>query len=335
MKILKYIGLGVLVLALLIILIGLFLPSQIRVERSIVVNTTSEVPFNLINDLSKFNDWSPWYKKDTNAIYTNSEITTGAGIWISWKSEKPEVGNGKLTITESKPNELIVTKLEFEGWNPSTASYLFAAENNTTKITWSMDSDMGYNIIGRWFGLVMDKMIGKDYEKGLAAIKKICEEQPEQDKIVGFDVKLRTLIGQNFIYITNKDIEANQIGLKIGESLMKLDGYAKENNLTLAGPPFTVWYSSRNFVAGLPIASEVKVDGNKEIKSGTQSSCEAYVVSYYGAYGNTQGVYENMSAFITEKGKYPAGPTRELYLSDPVLEKDTAKWLTEIVFPVQ
>jgi effector-binding domain-containing protein len=335
MKALKYIGLVLLLLVILIAAIGLFLPAKIHVERSIVVNTTPEVPFNLINDLSKFNDWSPWYDIDTNTAYTNSEHTTGTGAWISWKSENPDVGNGKLSITESKPNELIVTKLEFEGWDPSGASYLFTTENNTTKITWSMDSDMGYNVIGRWFGLFMDKMIGKDYDKGLVAIKKICEEQPVQDKVAGFEVNLRTLPDQNFIYMTNKDVEANQIGLKIGESLMKLDGFAKENKLTIAGPPFTVWYSPTNFVTGLPIASEVKVDGNKEIKPGTQSSCEAYVVSYYGAYSNTQGVYENMSAFITEKGKRPAGPPRELYLSDPMLEKDTAKWLTEIVFPVK
>jgi effector-binding domain-containing protein len=335
MKALKYIGLVLLLLVILIAAIGLILPAKIHVERSIVVNTTPEVPFNLINDLSKFNDWSPWYDIDTNTSYTNSEITTDSGAWISWKSENPDVGNGKLSITESKPNELIVTKLEFEGWDPSGASYLFTTENNTTKITWSMDSDMGYNVIGRWFGLFMDKMIGKDYDKGLAAIKKICEEQPVQDKVAGFDVNLRSLPEQNFIYITNKDVEANQIGLKIGESLMKLDGYTKENKLTLTGPPFTVWYSPTNFVTGLPIASEVKVDGNKEIKQGKQGSCDAYVVSYYGAYSNTHGVYENMSAFITEKGKRPAGPPRELYLSDPMLEKDTAKWLTEIVFPVQ
>lgn len=335
MKTLKYIGLGVLILALLITLVGLFLPSKIHVERSIVVNTTPEIPFNLINNLSKFNDWSPWYDIDTNTTYTNSEVNTGVGAWISWKSDNSNVGNGKLSITESKPNEIIITKLEFEGWNPSIASYQFNAVNNATKITWNMDSDMGFNILGRWFALFMDKMIGNDFDKGLTAIKKICEEQPVQEKVAGFDVNLRTLPEQNFIYITNKDIDANQIGLKIGESLMKLDGFAKDNLLNLTGPPFTVWYSPTNFITGLPIANENNISGNKEIKQGTQSSCQAYVVSYLGAYSNTQVVYENMSAFIIEKGKRPAGPPRELYLSDPILEKDTAKWLTEIVFPVQ
>ena len=79
MKILKLIGISILVLALLIISVGLFLPSKVHIERSIVVNNTPDVPYNLINDLTKFNDWSPWYKIDTNAAYTYSELKTGVG----------------------------------------------------------------------------------------------------------------------------------------------------------------------------------------------------------------------------------------------------------------
>ncbi len=334
MKILKLIGISILVLALLIISVGLFLPSKVHIERSIVVNNTPDVPYNLINDLTKFNDWSPWYKIDTNAAYTYSELKTGVGACILWKSNNTELGNGKLTITESKPNELIVTKLEVDGWDPSSASYFFTKENKTTKIIWTMDSDMGYNIIGRWFGLFMDDMIGEDYEKGLASIKKICEEKPIQEKIAGYDVNFLTIPSQNYIYTTDDNVNANEIGLKIGASLMKLDAFAKNNQIVVSGPPFTIWYSPTNFVVGIPFSGD-KSSTDKNIKFGQLIGCDAYVVSYYGSYANTQPVYENMSTFILNKGKRPSGPPRELYLSDPFLEKDTAKWLTEIVFPVQ
>lgn len=333
MKILKLIGASILILGLLVIIIGLFLPSKVHLERSIMVNNTPDVPYDLINDLTKFNDWSPWYEIDTNATYTNSELKTGAGACIIWNSNNTELGNGKLTITESKPNELIVTKLEVEGWAPSSASYFFTKENKTTKIIWTMDSDMGYNIIGRWFGLFMDDLIGKDYEKGLASIKKICEEKPVQEKIAGYDVNFLTIPSQNYIYTTNSEVKANEIGLKIGASLMKLDAYTKNNQILVSGPPFTIWYSPTNFIIGMPVSGEISPK-DKNIKFGQLKDCNAYVVSYYGSYSNTQPVYENMSTFILEKGKHPAGPPRELYLSDPILEKDTTKWLTEIVFPV-
>ena len=334
MKILKLIGMSILVLGLLIMIIGLFLPSKVHIERSIMVNNTPDVPYDLINDLTKFNDWSPWYEIDTNAAYSNSELKSGVGAWILWKSNNADVGNGKLTITESKPNELIVTKLEVEGWDPSAASYLFITENNTTKIIWTMDSDMGYNIIGRWFGLFMDNLIGKDYDKGLASIKKICEEKPIQEKIAGFDVNFITIPSQYYIYTTNKDVNANEIGLKIGASLMRLDAFTKNNQIAVSGPPFTIWYSPTNFVVGITVSEETSAK-DKNIKFGQLNVCDAYVVSYYGSYTNTQPVYENMNSFILEKGKHPSGPPRELYLSDPFLEKDTTKWLTEIVFPVQ
>lgn len=333
MKILKLIGASILILGLLVIIIGLFLPSKVHLERSIMVNNTPDVPYDLINDLTKFNDWSPWYEIDTNATYTNSELKTGAGACIIWNSNNTELGNGKLTITESKPNELIVTKLEVEGWDPSSASYFFTKENKTTKIIWTMDSDMGYNIIGRWFGLFMDDLIGKDYEKGLASIKKICEEKPVQEKIAGYDVNFLTIPSQNYIYTTNSEVKANEIGLKIGASLMKLDAYTKNNQILVSGPPFTIWYSPTNFIIGMPVSGEISPK-DKNIKFGQLKDCNAYVVSYYGSYSNTQPVYENMSTFILAKGKHPAGPPRELYLSDPILEKDTTKWLTEIVFPV-
>jgi len=333
MKILKLIGASILILGLLVIIIGLFLPSKVHLERSIMVNNTPDVPYDLINDLTNFNDWSPWYEIDTNATYTNSELKTGAGACIIWNSNNTELGNGKLTITESKPNELIVTKLEVEGWDPSSASYFFTKENKTTKIIWTMDSDMGYNIIGRWFGLFMDDLIGKDYEKGLASIKKICEEKPVQEKIAGYDVNFLTIPSQNYIYTTNSEVKANEIGLKIGASLMKLDAYTKNNQILVSGPPFTIWYSPTNFITGMPVSGEISPK-DKNIKFGQLKDCNAYVVSYYGSYSNTQPVYENMSTFILEKGKHPAGPPRELYLSDPILEKDTTKWLTEIVFPV-
>ncbi len=334
MKILKLIGISILILGILLIIVGLFLPSKVHIERSIMVNSAPDVPYNLINDLTKFNDWSPWYEIDTNAAYTNSELKTGVGACILWKSNNTDLGNGKLTITEIKTNELIVTKLEVEGWDPSSASYFFTKENNTTKIIWTMDSDMGNNIIGRWFGLLMDDLIGKDYDKGLASIKKICEEKPVQEKIAGFDVNFITIPTQNYIYITNKNVNENEIGLNIGASLMKLDVFTKNNQIVVSGPPFTIWYSPTNFVVGMPFSGDVLAT-EKDIKFGQLKCCDAYVVSYYGSYNHTQPVFENMSSFILDKGKHPSGPPRELYLSDPILEKDTTKWLTEIVFPVQ
>jgi effector-binding domain-containing protein len=195
-----------------------------------------------------------------------------------------------------------------------------------------MDSDMGNNPIGRWFGLCMDNMIGADYEKGLAKLKEVSEKAPVAEQVAGFDVEMKTMPAQKYIYLDYKNVKMQELGLKIGEAFTRLNGFVKENKYTMTGPPFTIWPSMENFSAAFPVAEDVKAE--KELRFRNESPYNAYVVKYYGAYDKNMHVYEAMDAFIKEKGAKPAGPPREVYITDPELEKDTAKWLTEMVFPV-
>ncbi len=333
MKILKYIGLGILSLLILLLVVSLFLPINVRVERSITINTEASVPFNLINNLEAFNSWSPWYNLDTTALYKYSDTLIGESAWISWISNNNKVGKGKLTILKNITNEVITTKLDFEDRESSLSEYNFSTQDNTTTLTWSMESNFGYNLIGRWFGLFMDDMIGADYENGLLKIKQICETQPLKENIVGFDVTLINMPEENYLYIINKHTPVEEIGLKISENLLRLDKYFKLNNITPSTPPFTAWYSNTHFVTGMGFSGEPPLL-DKGIKLGKLNAGDAYVVSYYGAYNNTKLVHENMESYLLQKGKTLSAPPREVYVTDPLIEPDSLKWLTEIVFPV-
>lgn len=332
MKTLKRIGLGLLVLIILLAIIGFFLPRQVHVERSIVINAPAQVPFNLINDLKQWEKWSPWHQLDPNTKWTFSEPASGTNAWYTWKSDHKNVGSGKLTIVESTAPAHIKSKLEFEGWDASYAEYILVEENGATKLTWTMDSDMGMNPMGRWFGLFMDGMIGKDYEKGLAKIKEVSEKSPLTDQVEGFDIEARNMPAQKFIAIENKGVKPQEIGMKIGECFMKLDAAAKAGKYTMAGPPFTIWTDMANFSCAFPIVEEGTTKG--EIKAESAPAFDAFVVKYYGAYDKNEHVYKAMDGYIKSKGAKQVGPPREIYITDPMVEKDTAKWLTEIVFPV-
>lgn len=334
MKILKRIGLILLVLIVLLVLIAFFLPRKIHVERSLVINKPTSVVFENVNDFTRWNTWSPWHELDTTTAYTFSQNPAGKDAWFSWKSNHREVGSGKLTITESTPEQLIKTRLEFEGMAPSEADFTFAQENGATKITWTMDTDVGFNPIGRWFGVFMDGMLGQMYEKGLAKLKKVSEEGAAQLKVAGYDVALQDIEPVSYLHIALKDVKPNEIGMRIGESLMKIDGFVKSHHLNTTGAPLTVWTDMANFSVGLPVKErDVKAEGN--IMWSELGACKAYVVKYYGAYEQTMPVYEGMNAFLKAQGKMAYGNPREIYVSDPMMEKDTAKWLTEIVFPVK
>ena len=98
------------------------------------------------------------------------------GARMRWAGNRA-VGNGSQEITASEPHHRIVVALDFDGSQPQ-ASYLLAAEGQGTRVTWAFDSAHGYNPFKRWLGLVFDRMIGADYEKGLARLKAILEADP-------------------------------------------------------------------------------------------------------------------------------------------------------------
>lgn len=181
MKLLKKIGLALVVLLALLVVVSFFLPSQVHVERSRTVAGPPEAAFAQINTLKNWETWSSWHRIDPkNTTYTFSEKPEGEGAWYSWKSTHPNVGNGKLTVTKSLPNESVEALLEFEGMSSSKTGYHFRPEGNGTKVTFTMDSDMSSPfVVGKYLGLVMDRMLGPEFEKGLANLDSVVANAPK------------------------------------------------------------------------------------------------------------------------------------------------------------
>ncbi|MCH9807183.1 MAG: SRPBCC family protein [Alphaproteobacteria bacterium] len=154
------------------------LPAQFTVARSTTIAAPPEVVFPHVNNLKKWDAWSPWAKRDPNMtmIYDGPEAGIGqSGKW----SGNEEVGEGKMTITDSTPHQNIKLNLEFikpfEG--NSDVEFRFEPVGEGTKVTWSLDGDQGFFERGLMLLLGMDmaQMIGDDYDKGLAKLKKVVE----------------------------------------------------------------------------------------------------------------------------------------------------------------
>ena len=175
MKTLKKIGIGLLVVIVLLVIVSFFLPSKVVVARSMVIKAPQEVVFNQVNTLKNWPNWMPWIKMDPNMKLTYDGPASGTGAKYSWSSEKHDVGHGSLTITASTPNTEIDNAMAFEGRGNSTSDFKFEAADGGTKVTWSMESDMGMNPIGRYMGLMMDGMLGKTFEEGLGNLEKASQ----------------------------------------------------------------------------------------------------------------------------------------------------------------
>ena len=170
MKIIKRIGLSLLVLVVLFGIAGLFIPAQQHLERSIIINTNQETAFNTLNSFKEFNKWSPWHKLDPQTEYTQTGPESGVGASMTWKSDKREVGSGSQEIVESTPYSTIKVKLEF-GTDISDSTYQLSSVSDGVEVTWGFDADFGYNIPGRYFGLMLESLLGPSYEEGLANLK--------------------------------------------------------------------------------------------------------------------------------------------------------------------
>ena len=151
-------------------------PADFAVTRSATIAAPAPAVFAQVNELKKWEAWSPWAKKDPQAKSTYAGPAAGTGASMSWAGNT-EVGEGRMTIVDSRPNELVRFKLEFFKPFAATneAQFGFKTEGGKTTVTWTMTGQN--NFIAKAMCLVfdMDKMVGGDFEKGLAGIGAIVE----------------------------------------------------------------------------------------------------------------------------------------------------------------
>lgn len=150
--------------------------ADFKIFRSTTVNAAPDIIFEQVNDFHKWDAWSPWAKLDPAMKTTFSGAASGVGSMYSWIGNS-DVGEGKMTIIQSHPNEHIALDLEFI--KPFAAKnvteFIFNPEGDKTGVTWTMTGQK--NFVMKAFGMVvdMDKMVGADFEKGLAQMKAVVE----------------------------------------------------------------------------------------------------------------------------------------------------------------
>ena len=151
-------------------------PSDFRVERSAVVSAPAPVVFAQVNDLHNWDAWSPFAKLDPAAKQTFEGPRAGTGAALAWAGNR-QAGEGRMTITESRPYELIRFRLDFV--KPfavtNTAEFTFTPRGVQTAVTWSMSGRQNFMAKAFCMFMSMDKMVGGEFEKGLAQMKSVAE----------------------------------------------------------------------------------------------------------------------------------------------------------------
>ena len=179
MKILRVILIVVLVAVVAVLALAATKSDHYHVERSATVGAAPAAVFAQVNDFRKWDAWSPWEKLDPAMKRTFTGPESGKDAAYAWTGND-KVGEGRMTIVESEPDARIGIRLEFlKPWTETCqAAFALAPEGDGTKVTWSMDGTRNYTAKVFCVFMDMDKMIGADFEKGLAQLKTAAESTP-------------------------------------------------------------------------------------------------------------------------------------------------------------
>ena len=178
---LKKILIALAVIVVVFVVVIAMQPSEFRVARTATISAAPAAVFAQVNDFHQWEAWNPWGKIDPAMKQAYEGAPAGVGAIYTWTGNN-EVGEGRMTITESRPSDLIRIKLEF--FKPfaatNTAEFTFKPEGSQTVVTWNMSGEKNFMAKAIHLFVNMDKMVGGQFEKGLASMKSIVEAAPKQ-----------------------------------------------------------------------------------------------------------------------------------------------------------
>lgn len=175
MRLLKWMLGLVLALAAVIVVGGLLLPSTFTVERSVDIAAPADKVYGLIEDPREWKRWTVWNRRDPAMTMSYSGPPSGAGAGWAWQSATE--GSGSMKFTAAEPGRRIAYELHFPDFDStSTGDLRLAPAGSGTRVTWTMNGNMGANPVFKWFVLFMDRMVGPDFDAGLKNLKAEAEK---------------------------------------------------------------------------------------------------------------------------------------------------------------
>jgi len=162
---------------LLVVLVGLVLPSSFAVERTVEIKAPARTIYDYIVEPKQWTKWTVWSKRDPDMRITYSGPPFGMGAKWSWVSKSE--GTGSMQLTRVEPDKRVEYSLFFPEFGMrSTGAIAIAPAGERTRVTWSTAGDVGPNPLKRYLAVLMDRMVGPDFEAGLENLKALAESKP-------------------------------------------------------------------------------------------------------------------------------------------------------------
>ena len=318
-------------------LFSLLLPSSVKVERKVSIESTSELVFKQINELKNWSNWVQWAKKDSTIFLMLSSYSVpseGVGASFNWNSENDEIGEGSIKISKSQPFEAIELAMDF-GVGVTLSYWNFQQKDNMVEVTWGVNVDLGFNPISKWYGLFMEKDIAKDLEGGLHNLKAYTENLP---RISSNIVKAQFIDKPQWCLSIRDTVDGSEIGTIHSKLFSEISLFMEKNSISDNLAPLAIYHSWSDTLvdieAGILLKDSIGVFNNR-IRLKKIDVGNVVVASHFGDYNRMPETYFSINEWMRINAVQVIGPPWEVYIVDPSIEENPNKWVTEIYFPIK
>jgi effector-binding domain-containing protein len=338
-KILTGVVIAAVIVLVVFLICGLLGPQGFRMERSIVIKAPATLIYKNLSDYRNWPKWSPWYELDTNCAYYYYGTQGQIGAGYKWKGNA-KAGEGDMHTTGMTDGSSLTSQLSFIKPFASTAMATFNLEDTTngaTKVTWGFSQNYSFSRRPMMLFMNMDKMLGGDYEKGLAKLKALCEKQASGAAQGNIQVKEVDWTGRTYLAY-RAEVGMKELGKVFQDKMPMLFTASQTGKLQMDGPPSGLYFTwdtvthKTDMAVGIPVKDASKIAA--PYKAITIGSSKALMVDYYGPYDQMQPAHEAIHKYAADKGLKLKAPAIEEYIGDPGAEKDPNKVLTRIYYLV-
>ncbi len=331
MKVLKYLLFIALGLGTLWILLCLFAKDAYRIERSMEIEAPTETVYEQVRLFKNFTNWSPWHFMDPDMKISIEGPDGEVGTVYRWDSNDKRVGKGYQKILTATPG-----RLEYEvdfGLGVSPSFFSLKGDSSLTTITWVLDMHLPF--LMRAGGMLTDinTYVGKDYENGLANLKKYCEALNPK-KYRGF--KVLEVERDTIQYaMIRQEVDFQDISTFFGTQIPIALEASNKAGATMKGLPTGLFWQydtvamKTDMAVAIPLEKPMKSIPELELLN---LGGKALVVYFLGNFALTAEAHAALEDYMADKKLQSIPPVLEEYVTDPSLEPDTAKWLTRVIY---
>ncbi|MBN1541809.1 SRPBCC family protein [candidate division KSB1 bacterium] len=340
MKILKIIGIVLLVLIALFVVLGIVAPKHYSVERDTVIAAPQELVFKHIQYWRNWSGWSPWAERDSAMVVTIEGADGQEGALYQWVGDTKITGSGVMVNTGVVSNERLDFHLKFiEPYTSESEGYLLVekAGGDSSRVTWGMKGTYGFAESVMMLFMNMDKMLGPDFDHGLMLLKEKAETEKAAIEKYGQMIQKINFPERTYA-VVRKTVSLDNMQSFFANAFATLTQTIEKNRVRIMGAPSALYFSwdksawNSDVAAAIPVNRSFKAEGIEMISLPRRT---AYKIDYYGPYSESGPAYSALEDHLKQQGLEFKEPVVEEYLTDPSTEPDSSKWLTRITYFAQ